>query len=47
MEIAIIKLSEAAHSIVGIKEIQVTAASDIAPLPEKDIKIEFIGDSVT
>lgn len=47
VEIAIIKLSEAAHSIVGIKEIQVTAASDIAPLPEKDIKIEFIGDSVT
>lgn len=47
VEIAILKLSEAAHSIVGIKEIQVTAASDIAPLPEKDIKIEFIGDSVT
>lgn len=47
VEIAIIKLSEAVHSIVGIKEIQVTAASDIAPLPEKDIKIEFIGDSVT
>ena len=47
VEIAIIKLSEAAHSIVGIKEIQVTAASDIAPLPEKDRKIEFIGDSVT
>lgn len=46
-EIAIIKLSEAAHSIVGIKEIQVTAASDIAPLPENDRKIEFIGDSVT
>lgn len=47
VEISIIKLSEAAHSIVGIKEIQVTAASDIAPLPEKDRKIEFIGDSVT
>ena len=46
-EISIIKLSEAAHSIVGIKEIQVTAASDIAPLPENDRKIEFIGDSVT
>ena len=47
VEITILKLSEAAHSIVGIKEIQVTASTDIAPLPEKDIKIEFIGDSVT
>ena len=47
VEIAIIKLSEAAFSIVGIKGLQVTASSDIEPLPERDRKIEFIGDSVT
>ena len=46
-EIAIVKLSEAANSIFGIKAINVTASSDIEPLPEKKLKIEFIGDSIT
>lgn len=46
-EIAIVKLSEAANSIFGVKEIRVTGSSDIEPLPEKKMKIEFIGDSIT
>ena len=47
VEIAIVKLSEAANSIFGIREIHVTASKDIEPLPEKKTKIEFIGDSIT
>lgn len=46
-EIEIIKLSEAAQSIFGISGISVTASKDIEPLPEKETKIEFIGDSIT
>lgn len=45
--VKIIKLSEAANSIIGIKSIDVTAKSDIRPTPSKDLKIEFIGDSIT
>ena len=46
-EIVIIKLSEAANSIFGIGEIRVAGSGDIEPLPEKGLKIEFIGDSIT
>ena len=47
VEIAIVKLSEAANSVFGIKAINVTSSGDIEPLPEKLKKIEFIGDSIT
>lgn len=45
--VTLMKVSEAANSILGIDEITVTAAEDIAPTAEKDLKIEFIGDSIT
>lgn len=45
--VKIIKLSEAANSIIGIKSIDVTARGDIKPTESKDLKIEFIGDSIT
>ena len=45
--ITIIKLSEAAESTCGIKNISVTSVGDIAPTAEKELKIEFIGDSIT
>ena len=46
-EVAVIKLSEAANSVFGIKRIDVTSSGDIVPLPEKKLRIEFIGDSIT
>ncbi len=45
--VSIVKLSEAAESTCGIKSINVTCAGDIAPTAEKELKIEFIGDSIT
>ncbi len=45
--VKIIKLSEAANSIVGIKSINVTGKGDIKPTASNDLKIEFIGDSIT
>lgn len=45
--VKIIKLSEAANSIIGLKSIEVTAKEDIKPTEAKDLKIEFIGDSIT
>ncbi len=45
--VSIIKLSEAAESVCGIKSIDVTSVGDIAPTAENDLKIEFIGDSIT
>ena len=47
VEISIIKLSEAANSVFGIKSIHVTSVGTIEPLAEKKMKIEFIGDSIT
>lgn len=44
--VKILKLSEAAESTMGIKSIDVTGA-DVAPTAEKELKIEFIGDSIT
>lgn len=45
--VRLMKISEAANSILGIDEITVTAAEDIAPTAENELKIEFIGDSIT
>lgn len=45
--VTLVKLSEAANSILGIDEITVAAADSIAPTAEKNLKIEFIGDSIT
>lgn len=45
--VSVIKLSEAPLSVFGIRRIDVTASKDIRPVPEKGLKIEFIGDSIT
>lgn len=42
-----LKLSEAQESTMGIKSINVTSIGGLTPTPEKDLKIEFIGDSIT
>lgn len=44
--VSIVKLSESPMSTIGIKEIKATG-SKIAPTPNKDVLIEFIGDSIT
>lgn len=44
--ISVVKLSESPMSTIGIKEIKVTG-SEIKPTPDKDMYIEFIGDSIT
>lgn len=44
--VKIIKLSEAQESTMGIKSITVTGSVPV-PAQEKDLKIEFIGDSIT
>ena len=45
--ISVVKLSEAAYSYAGVKSITVTSEYGIIPTPERDRKIEFIGDSIT
>lgn len=45
--VKLLKLSEAAESTMGIKGIDVTSIGDIKPTAEKELKIEFIGDSIT
>lgn len=46
--VKIVKLSEAAQSTLGIKEIKATATADgIKPTADKKYLIEFIGDSIT
>lgn len=45
--VKLLKLSEAQESTMGIKNISVTSVGDIAPTAEKELKIEFIGDSIT
>lgn len=44
-EVRLIKLSEAPHSSLGVSAIATDGA--MTPLPEKALKIEFIGDSIT
>ena len=46
-EIVIVKLSEGTNSVFGISEIKVMGSGDIVPLAKKEIKMEFIGDSIT
>lgn len=45
--VKILKISECANSTLGIKSIDVTSTGDIMPTAEKELKIEFIGDSIT
>ena len=45
--VKVLKVSESANSTLGIKSINVTSVGNIAPTPEKELKIEFIGDSIT
>lgn len=47
VQIEIIKLSEAAMSTIGIEEIEAETVEGIHPLPERERKMEFIGDSIT
>ena len=45
--VRIVKLSEAPHSIVGIQEFVMADTDVISPTPDKPLKLEFIGDSIT
>jgi len=45
--VRIIKVSEATSSIAAIKSIGVDKGGSISPAAKKDLKIEFIGDSIT
>lgn len=45
--VQVIKVSESANSIVGIEKIIVDKDGKISPTAEKELKIEFIGDSIT
>lgn len=45
--VRVVKLSEAAHSCIGIRDICVKGDTPIAPTPAKEHLIEFIGDSIT
>ena len=44
-EVRVVKLSESANSVCGIGDIE--CDGDILPASEKELKIEFIGDSIT
>lgn len=44
--VSLVKLSESANSTIGIKEIKATGSA-IKPTPNKDMLIEFVGDSIT
>lgn len=45
--VKVVKLSEAGNSTIGVKSIDVVCEGDIMPTPEKELKLEFIGDSIT
>ncbi len=45
--ISIVKLSEQSHSYAGVKNIHAVTEYGIIPTPERELKIEFIGDSIT
>lgn len=47
VDVQIIKLSECAMSTFGIKPIKLADVEKIEPAKAKDLKIEFIGDSIT
>lgn len=46
-KISVIKLSESMYSAFGIGSIKAYCQKDITPTEEKQLKIEFIGDSIT
>ena len=45
--IRVLKLSECAMSLVGIKPLEASEGDTLKPTPDKPVKIEFIGDSIT
>ncbi len=45
--IKVVKLSEAQYSSMGVGEITLYGKNKIKPTKEKELKIEFIGDSIT
>lgn len=45
--VKLLKLSEAQESTMGIKDISITSVGEAKPTAEKELKIEFIGDSIT
>ena len=45
--IRIIKLSESAFSLAEVSPAETDDGASVAPVPEKPLKIEFIGDSIT
>ena len=45
--VSVVKLSEQSHSYVGVKNIHAVTEYGIIPTPERERKIEFIGDSIT
>lgn len=47
--VKVIQLSEANNGCIGVKSINVSSdlAVPVSPLPQKDLLIEFIGDSIT
>lgn len=45
--VKLLKLSESQESTMGIKDISITSIGEAKPTAAKDLKIEFIGDSIT
>ena len=45
--VKLLKLSEAQESTMGIKDISIPSVGEAKPTAEKELKIEFIGDSIT
>lgn len=45
--IRLVKLSESSDSTMGIRRVVVDSEALVMPTPEKKLKIEFIGDSIT
>lgn len=45
--VQIIKVSESANSLAGIKKITVDPEGTVTPAAKRDLKIEFVGDSIT
>lgn len=45
--VSVVKLSEQSKSYVGVKNIHAVTEYGIIPTPERERKIEFIGDSIT
>ena len=47
VEVKIIKLSESAMSVAGIKDLEIAEGERVVPAAKKEHLIEFIGDSIT